>query len=159
MDELVEEHSGDEGVMEEVKSDAGNVTLKNVKEWLKEFEEDPNLTEEIGIINRYLEIDKEMKTLKKELKSREKELDDTLLSKYKELTEEEIKHLVIDNKWIKTIKGRIMEEVDRIPTKLSNRIKELITRYTDTLPEIEEEVKEFEEKVSLHLEKMGFKYE
>ena len=55
----------------------------------------------------------------------------------KELTEIEIKHLVIDKKWIRTIEGRIIEEVDRIPTRLSNRIKELITRYSETLPEIE----------------------
>ena len=52
-------------------------------------------------------------------------MDKELLEKYKNLTQEEIKVLVVDDKWMTTIEKEIRTEVERITQKLSQRIKEL----------------------------------
>ena len=48
---------------------------------------------ELTIINQYIELRDAESKLKKQIKEKEQELDDTLYSKYPELTEEEIKLL------------------------------------------------------------------
>ena len=49
---------------------------------------------ELTIINQYIEL-RDAEKPKKQIKEKEQELDDTLYSKYPELTEEEIKLLVV----------------------------------------------------------------
>lgn len=55
------------------------------------------------------------------------------------------------------LQTRIMSEVDRTSQTLAGRIKELAERYSETLPEIETETKNFTAKVDEHLAQMGFK--
>ncbi len=69
---------------------------------------------------------------------------------------DEIKTLVVDDKWMATIEKAIQTEMDRISQRLTQRIKELAERYETPLPKQTSEVVELENKVSTHLEKMGF---
>jgi type I restriction enzyme M protein len=48
--------------------------------------------------------------------------------------------------------------MERISQRLTQRIKELATRYGTPLPAINQQVKELEEKVNAHLAKMGFSW-
>jgi len=84
------------------------------------------------------------------------ELDDLLYAKYLTLTEDEVKTLVVDDKWMRTIELTIKEEIEHISRHLSNRVKELAERYEKPLPVIDAEVVNLESKVNAHLEKMGF---
>ena len=85
-------------------------------------------------------------------------MDKELLEKYKNLTQEEIKVLVVDDKWMTTIEQEIKTEVERICQRLSQRIKELSERYENTLSDISGKVSEYETKVKEHLVKMGFDF-
>jgi len=85
-------------------------------------------------------------------------MDKELLEKYKNLTQEEIKVLVVDDKWMTTIEKEIRTEVERITQKLSQRIKELSERYESTLSDISGKVTGYETKVREHLVKMGFDF-
>ena len=85
-------------------------------------------------------------------------LDDSLLTKYPELTPDEVKTLVVNDKWMATIENDISNEIDQISQKLSNRIKELAERYENTLPELDTQVEVLENKVDDHLKKMGFEW-
>ena len=176
--ELEEEHSGEDGVFEEMdKVNKANVTarLKELKAEKKTkatsngverslFDKEaaePNADYEISpaqetkILNQYLKLlDKQTATNKK-IKEAEAELDKKLYAKYPKLTEAEIKTLVVDDKWMQTIESSIKEEIDHISQHLTNRIKELAERYDQTLPEIDEKLEELENKVNGHLEKMG----
>ena len=84
---------------------------------------------ELTIINQYIELRDAESKLKKQIKEKEQELDDTLYSKYPELTEEEIKLLVVNDKWLTTINNALRGEIDQISQLLTNRIKELAERY------------------------------
>ena len=95
---------------------------------------------------------------KKSIKTATAELDEKLYAKYPELTPDEVKTLVVDDKWMATLENNISNEIDRISQKLSNRIKELAERYENTLPELDVEVEALEQKVDDHLKKMGFEW-
>ena len=111
---------------------------------------------ELIIINQYIELRDVENKLKKEIKEKEQELDDTLYSKYPELTEEEIKLLVVNDKWLISINNAISGEIDQISQHLTNRIKELAERYDTPLPATNKLVADLESTVNAHLEKMGF---
>ena len=92
---------------------------------------------------------------KKSVKDAQTELDQAVLARYAELTEDEIKHLAVDNKWLTDIRAAIESEVERITNQLAGRVRDLEERYAEPLPTIQREVEELAAKVAGHLEKMG----
>ena len=74
------------------------------------------------------------------------------------LTEEEVKALVIDDKWLARLEKAVSEVVDGIGHRLVNDVYALAERYAMPLPELERTVKELEAKVGAHLERMGFQW-
>lgn len=111
---------------------------------------------ELTIIKQYIALRDNESELKKQVKEKEQELDDKLYSKYPELTEGEIKILVVNDKWLTTIKNAVSTEIDQISQRLTNRIKELAERYDTPLPATNQLVADLEITVNTHLKKMGF---
>jgi len=107
-------------------------------------------------LNQYLSIIDLEAQANKKIKAAIKDLDKKVIEKYKELTEEEIKSLVVDDKWMPSIISEVNGEMERISHRLSSRIKELAERYEEPLPQIEKEVDELAIKVEEHLKRMGF---
>ena len=79
-----------------------------------------------------------------------------MIERYKALTEDEIKQLVVNDKWMASIERNVKTEMNRISQRLTQRIKELAERYETPLPKQTTDVAELESKVSTHLQKMGF---
>lgn len=150
--EMEEEHSGDDGYFTELEK----VNKANVQARIKELKGEEDVEEEIEVLKQYIDLLTKHTATNRKIKTAETELDKKLLEKYPELTVEEIKVLVVDDKWMQTIQTNIDNEIDHISQHLSNRIKELAERYESPLPLISEEVADLENKVSTHLEKMGF---
>lgn len=111
---------------------------------------------ELTSIKQYIELRDVESELKKQIKEKEQELDNKLYTKYPELTEDEIKVLVINDKWLATLKNAVSTEIDQISQRLTNRIKELAERYDTPLPKTNQLVADLESTVNAHLEKMGF---
>ncbi|HOB44253.1 MAG TPA: type I restriction endonuclease subunit M, partial [Bacillota bacterium] len=82
-------------------------------------------------------------------------LDKRVLARYATLTEDEIKTLVVEDKWFASIRAAIEGEVQRLTQRLAGRVKELDERYARPLPELEREVEVFGERVEEHLKRMG----
>ena len=101
-------------------------------------------------------MNKQQSELKWKIKSAEDELDAAAYRKYPELTEDEIKSLVVEAKWISTLHAVIHGEMDRISQSLTQRVKELVDRYETPVAELTGRVVELESRVSGHLRKMGF---
>ncbi len=78
-------------------------------------------------------------------------------AQYGKLTDDEIKTLAVDDKWLATIAAAVQGELDRVSQTLNGRIRQLAERYATPLPEIESKVSELADKVAGHLQKMGFK--
>lgn len=156
VEELTEEHGGDEGLLSDVTTDTGKVSKPQVTARVREIKNSPDDVEELTILQKFLELSEQESGIKKQIKTAEENLDKQLLNKYKSLTEDEVKQLVVNDKWLTTLEGLITSELDRISQRLTQRIKELAERYHSTLPELENEVQELAKKVEGHLQKMGF---
>ncbi len=151
--ELEEEHSGDEGAFSELdKVNKANVTAR-----LKEIKGDRETQEEAAILNDWLKLANEEADMKKRLKDAENTLDAKAYDYYPKLTEDDIKTLVVDDKWLSELDTAIHGEMDRISQSLTQRVKELAERYETPMPQMTERVAELEAKVNGHLEKMGFR--
>ena len=101
-------------------------------------------------------MEKESDLQSTHLKNAKAELEMKVIAKYPALTIEEIKTIVIEKKWIHAIAESIRSEMDSISHRLTGRIKELAERYETPLPSLSDDVKELEQKVHTHLQKMGF---
>ncbi|GAN26151.1 type I restriction enzyme EcoKI M protein [Legionella pneumophila] len=150
--EMEEEHNVDDGVF----SDLDKINKNTVTAKLKELKSEADTLEEQNILSQYLELLTQESSLKKSIKEAEAELDKFLLDFYPKLSEEQIKELVVSDKWLLTIKKDIHSEMDRINQFLTQRIRELAERYELTLPTLNRQVYELEQAVNQHLEKMGF---
>ena len=150
--ELEEEHGGEEGFFTQLeKVNKGTVAIR-----LKEIIKDKNAKEEIAVMKQYMELIEQQAKLNSEIKTKFDALDKIALQQYAKLSEEDIKHLVVDNKWLQAIELAVNSEMERISQRLTQRLKELLDRYETPMPELDKQVKELEEKVNAHLAKMGF---
>ena len=150
--EIEEEQNGEEGAFAELeKINKGSINTR-----IKELKGDAEAEEELRILQEYLGLIEEEGAAKKKLKTMQSKLDTRLYDFYPNLTEEQIKHLVIEDKWLAGLKARIDESIDQIALNLNSRLKELTERYEHTLPALSAEVEELSKAVDGHLERMGF---
>jgi len=96
---------------------------------------------------------------KTEIKKATEELEKLVLNQYEKLNIEEIKDFVVEKKWCSSIFNMINDIYENISHHLTGRIEELDQRYDLTLPSIEDEVAEYEDRVKNHLERMGFSWQ
>ena len=108
------------------------------------------------MLNDWLQLTKAEADLKKQIKAADAALDAQALAKYPPLTAAEIQSLVVDDKWMPSLRTAIAAETDRTSQALTQRIKELADRYDTPVPELTRRVAELEAKVNAHLAKMGF---
>ncbi len=153
--EMEEEHSGEDGAFAEL----DKVNKANVAARLKEIKGDKDAEDEVAVLKDWLNLSREEAALKKRVKEAEAALDAHAYAKYPELTEAEIKALVVDDKWLGALDVAIRGEMDRVNRQLTRRVRELAERYEIPLPQMASRVAELEAKVNLHLEKMGFSWQ
>ncbi len=124
--------------------------------WEKGTKDEAELFAELDVLHDYLRlIDAEAAATKK-VKDARLALDRKVLAKYGELDEEEVKTLVVDDKWMATIESAVKSEMERISQNLTRRIRTLAERYAVPLPELTIEAEDLTAKVNAHLNKMGF---
>jgi len=91
---------------------------------------------------------------KKAVKTAQEALDLQVLQKYPELSEDENKILIVDDKWLAILQGQIIAEIERVTQQLANRVKTLEERYAEPLPKLVESVEALSSKVDEHLKNM-----
>ncbi len=155
MTELKEEHSGDEGLLTEVINEKGNITKGDLTKRLREIKGEADYSDEYEILHSYEKLLTLESANKKTLKEAQSALKQKVYEKYSQLSEEEIKTLIVEDKWLTSLKSRIDAEIDQISQRLTNRIVELAQRYEQPLPYIEQQVQILQGKVAEHLQKMG----
>jgi len=155
LEEFIEEHSGEEGLLEDAKTEKDTITKTSVKERLRVLKDEPDSTEEHKVLSRCLELIEAEAEADKRAKDAQAALDAKVLAHYDKLTEDEIKILVVYDKWFTAIRAAIEGEVHHLTQALAGRVKELEERYAATLLELEHDVDEFSEKVEAHLKQMG----
>ena len=165
LEEFAEEHTGEEGLLEDATNDKGKVTKSGVKERIKQlntgnglFAAENDNTDELEALEKCLELIETESDAAKTVKDAQAELDAKVLAKYPKLTEDEIKTLAVEDKWFASIRAAIEGEVQRLTQHLAGRVKELEERYSQPLRELEVEVEAFGTRVEEHLSKMGIEW-
>ena len=113
---------------------------------------------EIEVFQQWLDLKTSETRLKKQLKDSGAALDAKALAKYPDLSEGEVKTLVVKDKWLAVVDTYILGEVDQASQELTQRVGELAGRYEKPLPILSSQMSELEDKVAGHLEKMGFEW-
>ena len=155
LEQFVEENSGEEGLLEEAKTEAGAVTKASLNKRLDEIASQSGVDDEGVALTRCLELIEAEATAAKEVREAQAALDLEVLTKYGKLTEVETKTLVVEDKWMASIRTAVDAEVQRLTQALGNRVRELEERYAEALPELEQDVDRLGEKLGEHLRAMG----
>lgn len=156
MEELDEEHGGEDGLLAEAKNDKGKLTKVSVGAQLKKIKNDTDGADERKQLNAYLGLIEQESAASKKVKDAQKQLDAKVASQYAKLSIEDIKTLVVDDKWLTTLAADVQTELDRVSQALTGRIKQLAERYAEPLPQLANDVAALNAKVEAHLKQMGF---
>jgi len=151
---FIENHSGEEGLLEEAKTDKGKVTKSSVKARISEIKGNKDMEDELSILEQFQNLLDQESAADKAVKDAQKELDAKVFKKYPTLTVEEIKELVVRDKWLTTIEADARSEIERVTQQLANRVRLLEERYADPMPRLMEEVEVLSGKVEGHLKQM-----
>ena len=137
------------------------------KKIVARLEAEPDAEELAGLraTVRYLALLDEQAALKERLNGKTvnkkrvpgliEQLDRLAYEKYPQLSEDEVKTLVIEDKWLVLLAAAVQGELSRVSQALTGRIRELAERYAVPLPKLELAVDELAAKVAGHLAKMG----
>jgi len=155
LEELKVENSGEEGLLADVIDEKGSISKGAVTVRLKEIKGDKDADDERKVLEDYLALLEQEYEANRRVKDATKALDAKVAAKYGELTEAEIKILVVDDKWIATLAAAVQSELDRVSQALTSRIRQLAERYATPLPQITGEVAALAARVDGHLKKMG----
>ncbi len=158
MDELCEEHGGDEGLLTSA-IDNGKISKSNLQKAIKELgKRNPDNADEFDMLQSYKKLMEDEAEIQGTMKKAKADLEKKVIGQYPKLSIEEIKLIVVEKKWMYSMEQRIRTEMDNISHRLTQRIKELAERYETPLPKLSSEVDELTVKVGRHLKQMGFRW-
>lgn len=153
VEEYIEEHGVEDGLLGDAVDD-DKVTKALVAARLKAVKRGGD-TQEVRALQHATKLYNAEAAAKKRVKDAQAELDFATLDKYGDLTEYDIKTLVLDDKWHTTVMRRIADEAEALTLDLVARIQQLGERYVETVGDLDAELKAKEAKVSGHLAAMG----
>ena len=154
--ELVEEHRGEGGALEDVVDENGKIAKPAVVAALKSIS--PEAGDETEILRTSLRLLDAFARSKDELRSLQSALFTRIAAQYGELSESDVQSLVIDGKWLARARQEVTAQVHVISTAFAGRIAELARRYAVPLPEIEAGSQALSERVAGHLAGLGFRW-
>ena len=149
---LEDEHSNEGCVFGDLDKITG-AALKAMKKELTSEE-----TEELNVVDAWLELTNKEAKAKKEAKAAQEKLTEKLVEQYTTLSEQACKDLLVEVKWYASIESAVDDQVNRLVQQLSGRLRAIGDRYASTLSELESEVEEYSQKVEEHLKKMGLEW-
>ena len=116
--------------------------------------DDEELFPELDVLHEWLQYSIAESDLRRECRERTHRLYERVEARYQSLTQNEIRTLAIDDKWMASIEGAIGKEVERLTGGLVDRVSLLEERYAAALPELERHVEDHSARVEFHLRRM-----
>lgn len=170
LEELDEEHAGEDGLLAEARTDKGRLTRTSVRARLRDLEAeaaagpgagigvddaDPADDEEATVLAAALDLIDQEAAARRQVRDAQKELDQRVAERYATLDHEAIVSLVVDDKWLTRLATDVQSELDRVTQALTGRIRTLADRYAKPLPDLELEIQDLAARVDEHLRNMG----
>jgi len=154
VEEYIEEHAVEDGLLAAAMED-DKISKALATARLKEAKREGSDPDEIKALQHLIDLYSEEAAAKKAAKEAQAALDLTTLKKYGDLTESDVKALVLDDKWQSTIATLVLGELDSLTLALVDRIQQLGERYDETLKHLDSELAELDARVEEHLRHMG----
>ncbi|WP_187918349.1 type I restriction-modification system subunit M [Helicobacter pylori] len=146
LDEFIEEHSNEEGLFDGLKINES--VLK------KELKNATDLEDKETLKTALEWLEAKNKALKMKNKAYE-ELELKAFHQYKNLEINEIKDLIIKDKWLNSLKNALENKIQKRTNAFISALNGIISSYSNSLLELDKEVKESESKVLEHLKDLG----
>lgn len=135
--EFIEEHSSEEGLLDEATNEKGEVTKTEVTRRLKAIFGEPDSDVEREALTQCLALMNRESEANRCLKAAQARLDVEVLQSYSEPCVDEIRTIAIEEKWLTAIRCAVEADVERICFALAARVRRLEERYEDPLSELE----------------------
>lgn len=128
---------------------------KEVTKKLKELkkEEEAEVLTFVEKLKKYEELNKEEKSLKKRIKEDSENLQSLTKTTIESLSDNDI-YLLLEKKWIQKITDSLNKLPDNIINKLIDTIQAIFKKYETTYLDIESEIKETENKLTLMIDEL-----
>lgn len=124
--------------------------LDNSQNWEYSTEEQRNLWQQ------YLDLLESEKTTKAEIKALDAQLYKEIVRIYGELTEDDARKVIVNDKWLTDISSRVSDEMQTVMHRIVTEVNDMHSRYEFTLGELSQSFAEKEALVFNHLKEMGF---
>jgi len=155
LESQLEEHGGEEGLLEEAKVDE-KITLASVVGRLRMLK--GQSSEERALLEQCRDLFERESAARKALKAAQLALDESVFARYASLSEDDVRQLVVEDKWLATLRAGVRGEVERVTERLANRVRTLEKRYTEPLVSLSQQVEIYSEKVLVHLANLGVSF-
>lgn len=136
LDDLVVEHSGEDGVLAELVGDNGKIAKKVVQDRLKTLGSEDDAQEEGAILRATAKAFDELDAARKRTKSLSSELNELVKAKYESLSEEDILNLVVEEKWLAEVRSFVTLGLEAVLRRASDEIALGAARYATPLPDL-----------------------
>ncbi|WP_078988337.1 type I restriction-modification system subunit M [Streptomyces sp. WM6372] len=156
VEEYIEEHAVENGLLAEAMEDEKiNKVLASAR--LKKARHEGTDVDEVAALAHLITLYNAEAVAKKAAKEEEAALHLTTLKKYGDLTDGEVRALVLDDKWRTTLTVRVTSEAEALTLALVSRIQELGERYAETVDDLGTGLAKLESLVVAHIANMGVK--
>lgn len=154
LDSYLEEQGGEDGLLVEAINDKDKITKASVAARTKLTKD----SEELTALKQATTLFNADAAAKKSVKEAQEALDLMVFKQYSKLSLDEVKSLIVDDKWLATLQHNIVAEIERVTQQMANRVKELEERYSAPLPTLTQSVDDLSDKVAGHLKAMGLEW-
>lgn len=96
------------------------------REWEEGIEDPDGIFAELDAMYGYRRLGHIESEKRSEVQKATAELYRKVIETYPELTEKEVKDLVVEGKWIATVEGAVRDEVERITQRLAGRVQGMV---------------------------------
>ncbi|WP_078956290.1 type I restriction-modification system subunit M [Streptomyces sp. NRRL B-1140] len=154
IEEYVEEHAVEDGLLAgAMDDDKINKVLASAR--LKVARHEGADADEVAALTHLIRLYNAEAVARKAVKEAEAALNLATLKKYGDLTESDVRTLVLDDKWRTVITARVESVAKSLTLTLIERIHELGRRYTETAGAIEAELEAVSARLADHFAAMG----
>ena len=133
-----------------------NVKIADVKKAIKDAKTDGTTKEYLAILKLWESTYTKKEGYVSQWKQKRTELTEEVVAKYAALTEDEIKMLVVERKWLASVVGGCEALMQNVTHHITSDVTSLAERYEVTLGATEGKVNDLEQEVLRSLKEMGF---
>ena len=153
---FLKEHDSDDDPLTDLANDRGSIPPVAVRTRLRRLSRTADRSKvEKRLLESYLSLVDAEATIRKAATTAQRELDEQVLARYGALTEDDIKTLIVDDKWLPAVRANLREVLTKEISSLSTRLRTLHGRYAVSLQHMAHEARSLDSRVTQHYQSLA----